>query len=433
MALGEPGVGREEKQLACEAALKSRTFARSEQLQGFLRYICEMELAGRGAEISEYSIATVALNRKSDYAPGEDSSVRSRAHALRRKLQEYYEAEPQEGEWRIELPKGSYRPLFVSRNQLLPEVRQAAIETPLPKRQGVSRVRPFLLGVATATALAAILLALLGSRLRPDAIDAVVREAWGPTVAAGGDVLIVVGCPPLARFTRNSKSAPPKTAPLPAPAELLDWYQDQNLEHRGVPLFLFPTRNYPVFADALATAAVTSLLTTSGTGFQATPEPFVQLMAIHERGLVVIGAPAYTGLAARMLKVMPYSIRFDEGMSDEVITDGRSVFAPTRAVANRFSTVYGLITVLPSQPGRSRPERTLIFSGITGSPGAQAAVQFFTSPAAMRDLRARFRKEGYAQWPAAYQVVVRCGVDREEAINSVYETHRILATPPVIE
>jgi hypothetical protein len=92
-----------------------------------------------------------------------------------------------------------------------------------------------------------------------------------------------------------------------------------------------------------------------------------------------------------------------------------------------------LITVLPSQPGRERPERTIIFSGITGSPGAQAAVEFFTSPAALRDLQARFRREGFNRFPAAYQVVVRCGVDAEVAINSVYETHRVMTTPPVIE
>src|SRR6185295_15532181 len=109
---------REEKERAFEAVLKSRTFGRSDQLQGFLRYICELELAGRGHEITEYSIATEALNRPSDYAPGEDSSVRSRAHSLRRKLQEFYESEAPEAEWRIDLPKGSYRPLFVHRNRL---------------------------------------------------------------------------------------------------------------------------------------------------------------------------------------------------------------------------------------------------------------------------------------------------------------------------
>src|SRR3954451_22308209 len=99
---------------AYEEILHSRTLARSEQLSQFLRYICTLELEGRGAEITEYSIATNALNRPNNYSPGEDSSVRSRAHTLRRKLQEYYESEAPTAEVRIELPKGSYRPVFVT-------------------------------------------------------------------------------------------------------------------------------------------------------------------------------------------------------------------------------------------------------------------------------------------------------------------------------
>src|ERR1035437_4970179 len=104
------------KARACEELLNSRTLARSEQLARFLRYICTLELEGRGAEITEYSIATNALNRPNNYSPGEDSSVRSRAHALRRKLQEYYELEAPAAEIRIGLPKGSYRPLFTARS-----------------------------------------------------------------------------------------------------------------------------------------------------------------------------------------------------------------------------------------------------------------------------------------------------------------------------
>ena len=89
--------------------------------------------------------------------------------------------------------------------------------------------------------------------------------------------------------------------------------------------------------------------------------------------------------------------------------------------------------MLPSQPGRERPERTFLFSGIMGSPGAQAAVQFFSSATAMRELLTKFRAEGHREFPPAYQVVVRCGVDAEVAINVVYETHRVMASVPVIE
>src|SRR5947199_6522752 len=108
-------IDRDAKARACEEVLHSRTLARSEQLVQFLRYICTLELEGRGGEVTEYSIATNALNRPANYSPGEDSSVRSRAHTLRRKLQEYYELEAPTAEIRIELPKGSYRPIFVTR------------------------------------------------------------------------------------------------------------------------------------------------------------------------------------------------------------------------------------------------------------------------------------------------------------------------------
>ena len=99
----------DEKRRALEAVVRSGGFARSDQLKRFLRYICEMEMAGRAGEISEYTIGTEALGRPAGYTPGDDSSVRSRAYALRQKLAEYYETENPGAEIRIELRKGPIR------------------------------------------------------------------------------------------------------------------------------------------------------------------------------------------------------------------------------------------------------------------------------------------------------------------------------------
>jgi hypothetical protein len=76
----------EEKHQALAVVLQSQTFARADQLKKFLRYICEMEEAGRAGEISEYLIGIHALGRPVDYSPADDSGVRGRAHALRQKL-----------------------------------------------------------------------------------------------------------------------------------------------------------------------------------------------------------------------------------------------------------------------------------------------------------------------------------------------------------
>ena len=42
-------------------------------MKKFLRYICEMEKAGRTAEISEYLIGIHALGRPAGYTPADDS------------------------------------------------------------------------------------------------------------------------------------------------------------------------------------------------------------------------------------------------------------------------------------------------------------------------------------------------------------------------
>lgn len=425
----------EQKLRAMEEVLRSRTFTRSDQLQRFLRYIVDLELAGRGEEISEYAIATQALNRPSDYAPGDDSAVRSRAHALRRKLQEFYESESPDSEVRIELPKGSYRPVFLVRAE---EPAATAIPNPVAseRKPAAMRLKGFIAGFLVAALMAAIALVFLSSRFRANSVDSVIREAWGPLLVPPGDASILVGSPPVAGFISSKPDSPPLGLNMfPAPEFLANWYTSLNLSDRGGGVYVFRSRAYSHFGDALAVVASTSLLSGAGVSFQVVPENSVPAVAAHGSGLIVVGSPTYSRYVARLLKATPFSIRYDPARNEEVISDGaRRVYVPKRNQATTyFSNVYGLITVLPNQPGRERPERTLIFSGITGSSGAHAAAKFFTSPEAMRDLKQRLKQQGYSQFPSAYQVVVRCGLDGFAALNAVYETHQVIEPPPIIE
>jgi len=81
--LESPARGPDAKREALDLALKSATFSRSDQLKRFLRYVCEKEIAGKSDEINEYLVGIEALGKPSGYSPGNDSSVRTRAHALR--------------------------------------------------------------------------------------------------------------------------------------------------------------------------------------------------------------------------------------------------------------------------------------------------------------------------------------------------------------
>jgi len=106
-------VGEVEKRAAMEQVLQSATFLRASQVRNFLRYICEMEFAGRASALHEYLIAVEAMGLPSSYSTDDDSSVRRRAYALRQKLDSVYANELTEAKVRIEVPKGSYVPRFV--------------------------------------------------------------------------------------------------------------------------------------------------------------------------------------------------------------------------------------------------------------------------------------------------------------------------------
>ena len=119
-----PVIQDSDKREALEQVLTSATFVRATQVRNFLRYICEMELRGLGHTLHEYLIGVEALGRPNAYSTDEDSSVRRRAFALRRKLDEVYAHELAHARVRITVPKGSYVPFFIA-NQASEGARDA--------------------------------------------------------------------------------------------------------------------------------------------------------------------------------------------------------------------------------------------------------------------------------------------------------------------
>src|SRR5215831_10434419 len=95
-----------------EKILSSPGFARSDRLGGFMRFVIEQELAGKGDQLKESIIGVEVFGRKPDYDVRVDSVVRTEAARLRSRLAEYYAAEGAAASVIIELPKGGYKPVF---------------------------------------------------------------------------------------------------------------------------------------------------------------------------------------------------------------------------------------------------------------------------------------------------------------------------------
>jgi len=92
--------------------LASAPFSKSAQLTNFLRFVVEETLAGRSERIKAYTIATAALGRDETFDPQADPIVRVEAARLRRALRTYYADGGAAQPIVIELPTGTYAPVF---------------------------------------------------------------------------------------------------------------------------------------------------------------------------------------------------------------------------------------------------------------------------------------------------------------------------------
>jgi hypothetical protein len=98
-----------------ERILNSVQLVTSPSLSRFLRYIVEETLAGRNSDIREYTLGVHVFDRGEDFNPRLDPIVRVQARNLRVRMAKYYEGPGADDPILIELPKGTYVPVFHKR------------------------------------------------------------------------------------------------------------------------------------------------------------------------------------------------------------------------------------------------------------------------------------------------------------------------------
>ena len=98
--------------LALAAILSSQTFARSERLRTFLKFVVEHEQLGLAHQLKGYTIGMDVFSRDGALDPGVDALVRVQAGKLRRLLNLYYADEGRNDPVRIRIPLGGYVPVY---------------------------------------------------------------------------------------------------------------------------------------------------------------------------------------------------------------------------------------------------------------------------------------------------------------------------------
>jgi hypothetical protein len=92
--------------------VSSAPFQKSTRLRELLQYIAQETLRGNAHELTEQHIGSALFHKPSGYSPLEDSSVRVHVRQLRLKLHEYFNEDGRDEPIILEIPRGSYAPIF---------------------------------------------------------------------------------------------------------------------------------------------------------------------------------------------------------------------------------------------------------------------------------------------------------------------------------
>jgi hypothetical protein len=384
-----------------------------------------MEIAGRGDELNEYRIGVDVLGRPADYSLVEDSSVRSRAYELRLRLEKFYTGEAPDAAIRIEIPKGGYLPIFVTQPPVEkkdPPPPDPPVAVPTTPQQPPWRLCAAIFAAGLAIGAGALYISGLRSGVRPPPI---LVEAWGPLAGPEANVL---DCWTTFLHLLVRPYVPPNVFRLPASPDLYPYYRKNRPLEDGTELFLSPAQLSVPLAESVGIDAATGTLRALGSAYQILPEEEAPLSALRGRNTLVVGTPMGSDVITKLLRNTPLSIDYHPDAHFFAVLDQRAPGSPKVLYAAQIggtgalNTLYGLITVLPSEGILDKPKRTVIFSG-AGSPGTQGAMEFFSSAEKMKELKLRLQRSGLPGFPPSYQVVVRCKSSGFRLLSVEYEAH----------
>jgi hypothetical protein len=182
--------------------LRSRHFCNSRRYPAFLGYVVRRTLDGDLDSLKERILGIEVFKRPHDYDTGSDPVVRITAGEVRKRIALYYHDDGTEQELRIELPPGSYMPVFST-----PSNGHPAPETALPHTNGGYRAGPasaeiedkaprfarkrIVAGAAALVLLAAAVAAFFFWNWATSPVESM----WRPFFSSPDPVLIVVGTP----------------------------------------------------------------------------------------------------------------------------------------------------------------------------------------------------------------------------------------------
>lgn len=448
----------EEVRQLLERILCSRQFSNAPKKRKFLQLICEAYLDGRASELSEYSIGYEVFDRNETYDPALDSIVRVGAHEVRKKLERYYKSEGKTDEILLEIPVGSYIPIF-TRLQQAPEATESTkAEPPLSGHTGrighiagriVGRIAGRTAGKTWITLLSLALvfliivvamLALSNWQLRrqikegaqPKEFAAVYKPVWGPFLMDESPTLLVLSNPPVYRFWNpaDHKSlsrisidlTPTETAAL---EETLG-RERFVLKNNPLSRLVLSYDEYTGIGEAVGLYRLTTLFKGLGKDVMLKQSRTVSAEDLKNHNVILLGSVWVNEWSGKNL----IKEDFGSGANATIVNynplpgEEWEYSAKFDVETGRLIEDYGLITI---KPNISEKNTIMVLAG-THSEGTEAAAEYLTSEDHLERLNQRLLSLKHPSPPSTgyLQVLLKVKVDNGiPTIISIVTVHEL--------
>jgi hypothetical protein len=413
--------------------LSSKHFSNAPTKQRFLQLICEAYIDGREDKLNEYMIGCEVYDRDETYNPALDPIVRVGAHGLRKKLQSYYKAEGKDDELILEIPVGSYIPIFTRRIRPPEPIASTndTISTVLLSESSEKSRRKWitLLSLAIGFLITIVLVMAFSTRrlcgqlaegaLSGASLD-VIKPVWETFLKDESPTLIVLTNPPVFRLSNpNDPTQISRFSTDLTPAEtdaVNEIFGRERLVtgHGSTPRLVLSRDEYSNIGETIGLYQITQLFNKTGKNVVLKQSRRLTVEDLKDHNAILLGSGWINEWAGNT----PIRKSLSQGPSANIIkqnllseADGSaSVISKYRA---KFDEETGLLmedyAAIIVKPGISERKTIMVLAG-SRYEGTQAAAEYLTDEHHLANLN-RLLVQPNGTTPKYFQVLLKVHVD----------------------
>jgi hypothetical protein len=433
-----PAVTADEVEWALDRILKSKFFAHAPKKQKFLRLVCDFYLKGRSRELNEYLIGREVFERAESYNPSADPIVRVGAYEIRKKLELYYQHEGAGDEIRLEIPVGSYEPVFI-RPQPDAPAEELAPSPPVATTVAPGRGRAWRRGLAESLIGAGLILIIaflalgnyqLRRQIAARGIEAetIGGPVWDPFLSGHDPTLLVLSNPAVFRLSNAGDSEVVIRRSIELSGEQsrrVSEALENNFAFRHLPAdprLVLSVDTYTGLGEAIGAQRVTELLRAAGRSVLLKRSRTLSADDLKRHHVILFGSVWSNEWSGKIDVKEDFVYTGQATIENHRPRPGESPVYRSKFDRRSGALVedYALVTV---KPNISAENLVMTISGLR-SAGTEAAAEFITSRHHLADLNHHLNS--ISPLPRYYQALLRVSVE-----NAVPTTVSLVSLHPL--